>query len=395
MKIINQDGIRKQFFSLPSDWEKNIGTGLDYTSIASAISALERKFVAYPKLTLDAGTYAEKILDGSEKLLCRQLEFVGDTRAIVGGTYIDGGTIRNNNTTNGGSGTCGLGVSATYNLNVSGTTTNPNFPSAGVITNDEILVMDNSNAIAKYTVSSASGVSLTLTTAAPTIGNSGTAMVILPNRKISLSTSLLSGDFPCKLKFTGFVFECDSAEPIFNLLRNKQIELNNCIFYHNGQNRESLYMQNDCHIYSSNSNYCNVSFWDSANYNIVLNGMCTAYLVGFTAIKTTGICALYGGVANLPYSLHSSGGLTSINRILQSRGIFIDSWIYGYYRGLKAYSGGNISAAETSLSNCNIALYASLQSFVDATATILTSNTTNASPTFNNVGNQNSFVLRP
>lgn len=385
--------LNSQYFSLQSDWEKTVGSGKDYESIASAVSALERKFVAYPKLTLDAGTYTEKILDGSEKLLCRQLELVGDTRNIVGTRYIDGFTIRTNDSTNGGVGTISLGNSGN-DITIQASTTNPDLVAAGLVSGGKILVVDNSNAVAEHTIDSVSGYTITLTDTAPTVGNTGSSVTILPNRKLTHSSTLLSGDFSCKIKLTGFYIYLDAEQYIFSINYNQEVEINNCVFNHNGNNYDSVFLARNSVLQSSNSTCSNVCFTNSKLYAI-FSECAHVRLVGLSNAKTKGLYLKDGSSATLPNYTCTANGLQSVNYAIVSSSMYADRMqCYGYYRGLYSFIGSAIWSDNAYIASCNVGIYANVESTNYCGAVTWASNSANASPaTSGTAGNNNSVNI--
>ena len=377
MKIVNLEGSGQSAFSLQSDWEKNIGTGLDYTSITSAISALERKTVSYPKLTLDAGTYSEKILDGSEKLLCTALELVGDTRTIVSSSYVDGLVIKSNDNINGGVGTCSLSNSGN-DIAIIGATTNPDF--AELVASDKIIVIDNSNNVSECTISSVSANVLTLSAAAPSVGSTGSSVTILPNRKITYSSSLLSGNFLCKVKLTGFYLDIDADVNILNAEYNQAIELNNCTFNNNGRAYAAVKLNRNSLLFSTNSIYSNVSFINSSIYALDTNNS-TVVLQGLANLKTLGIYLTTGSSAILHDYFCTANGLNSANYSSTGSSINLNYFqCHGYYRGLYSFIESTIWADDPYIANCNIGIYANVNSSNYCRRVTWVSNSTNASP---------------
>jgi len=107
---------------------------------------------------------------------------------VIGNTVVDGtvtwictGILMNRaSLANGGGGSCQITSAGT----VTGTTANPDFDADGWVNGDKILTFNNAGAIAEYTISATLNNTITLTVAAPAMGNDSTAICLLPNRRI-------------------------------------------------------------------------------------------------------------------------------------------------------------------------------------------------------------------
>lgn len=113
----------------------------------------------------------------------RGLNVIGDTRPVVGVTYLHGGNAYNPN------GFAGLGTNyaAVTLSNVANaiTVTGPtDFVAAGVVANDTILIRDNTLAWTRTTVQSVAGNVITHNGGTLAVGNNATAVVICPNVEI-------------------------------------------------------------------------------------------------------------------------------------------------------------------------------------------------------------------
>lgn len=385
----NIAGTTNVSFSLPSDWEKTIGSGKDYASIALMKAALERRYASYPKTTLDAGTYDEIILDGTEKLLCECLELVGDTRTIVGTTYMRAYTIQTPSA-NGGSGTCGI-TSDGNDITVTGSGANPDFATAGLVNGDKVAILNDVNAMSEHTVDSVSGNVITLTGAAPTFAD-GKTLTILPNRIITNTTYLLYGNFPCKLKFTGFTFKKTATGYTFDLRRKKVVEINNCVFDQTGQ-ASSCILLADSSLYST-VDYSN-SFLNSQSHGISTIAGSVVYAKGVANVKTLGVALVNGSSGYMHNLIGTHGGLNAVNQASKHSNLVCDSsQVYGYYRGLQADINSCISTSGTTIKGCTIGVYAVNQSHISALSMTMASNSTDYSPATSGVaGNVNSTIV--
>lgn len=169
------------------------GGGGDYTTIQAAVNYFKGKVITGAcTITIDAGTYAENIV--IEELLTSKdgaLTLVGDTRALAGFCMIDGSTINPASKANGGSGTCSL----TYGGNeiqVDGSTGDPDFDAGGVVAGDVILILANDGNIYERTVQEIPLITniIICTTNVPAIGNTGTAVIIMPDRRIEPASGI-------------------------------------------------------------------------------------------------------------------------------------------------------------------------------------------------------------
>lgn len=114
----------------------------------------------------------------------------------IGNTVVDGtvtwicmGVLMNQaGLANGGSGSCQI-TGAGNTITVTGSTTNPDFDADGWHSGDKILVYDNTGTTTEYTIDSVLNNAITLTVAAPAIGNDGTAICLLPNRRIDRTSA--------------------------------------------------------------------------------------------------------------------------------------------------------------------------------------------------------------
>jgi hypothetical protein len=173
---------------LASNVTRTVGTGKDHTTIQDAVDWFKSKVISGScKIDVDAGTYVEHVL--IEDIVVsgpNSLEIEGDTRVLAGMTFMDGGLLNPRGLSNGGSG-AGTLANAGAVITVTGATTNPDFDADSWGNGDKLLVFDNASAVTEYTIDSVLNNTITLTVAAPAIGNDGTAIMLIPNTKIAPS----------------------------------------------------------------------------------------------------------------------------------------------------------------------------------------------------------------
>ena len=177
---------------------KQVNSGGEFTTIQAALDWFKGKAIMTNlsgspcTIEVDPGTYNETIT--AKDLFTasdQRLLLWGDDRTLVGITYVDGTPGNRGGITNGGSGIVALSNSGN-DLLIGCGTSNPNLVTAGIVNGDKILVGDNSRAIAEFTVASVSGHTLTLTGTAPTVGNTGSWVCLLPNRRITNAGATLA-----------------------------------------------------------------------------------------------------------------------------------------------------------------------------------------------------------
>lgn len=166
------------------------GVDDDFSTIQKAIDWYKRfRITGACRIDVDAGTWDEAVV--FEDLLIdagASLTLRGDTRELAGLSYVDGASCNQAGLTNGGSGACGL-ANAVNDITVTGGSGNPDFDADGWDSGDTILVFDNAGAITEETIDSVANNVITLTGAAPAVGNDGTAICLLPNRGIRRSSA--------------------------------------------------------------------------------------------------------------------------------------------------------------------------------------------------------------
>jgi hypothetical protein len=178
--------------------------GGDFTTIQAAINWFKEKLIVGSCIIdVEAGTYAESVNVVDLFIgAAGSLEIQGDTRVLAGQSYVDGAETNTQSKANGGTGVFTL-ANAGNDITVTGATTNPDFDADGWGNGDKILAYDNVGATAEHTIDSVLNNVITLTAAAPALGNDGTAIVLQPDRKISAATAL-TVDGPRGLQISGF-----------------------------------------------------------------------------------------------------------------------------------------------------------------------------------------------
>jgi hypothetical protein len=169
---------------------RTVGSGKDHATIQAAIDWFKQRILTGAcYIDVDAGTYDEAVT--FEDIVVARggtLTLRGDTRLLAGLSYVDGADANQGGITNGGSGACSL-ANAGNDITVTGAGSNPDFDADGWTSGDTVLVYDNTGTITEYTVSSALNNVITLSVAAPAIGNDATAICLLPNRRIERTST--------------------------------------------------------------------------------------------------------------------------------------------------------------------------------------------------------------
>ncbi len=169
-----------------SDVTRTVGAGKDHATIQAAINWFAERVAIFGDNVIDADAAAyDEAVSFSDIVLAAgaTLTLEGDTRALVGISYVDGASCNQAAIANGGSGVCAL-ANAGNNITVTGTVGNPDYDAAGLVNGDRILVYDNAGATTIETIDSVLNNVITLTGAAPAVGNDATSICILPDRSI-------------------------------------------------------------------------------------------------------------------------------------------------------------------------------------------------------------------
>lgn len=349
------------------DVTKTVGADKDYTTIQGALDYFANKICVGCYINVDAGTYDEFLTLSVLSLTnnYRGITIQGDSRVLAGAAWVDGAPILNGQT-NGGTGACALSNSGN-NIVVAGATTNPDFGAGGVMSGDKVMIFNNSWAWAEYTVSSVSANTITLTTAAPAVGSTGTSIILLPNRRLIPSSGGTPMQFFSSGSMIGFYIKaystsyvCISGSQLINILFSNTC-LDNAFYALNtfgGTNvftggRPNSIIRSTAGIVSRNGSFVR------ADRSVAVG--CT---VGFNASANSHLHADYAVAAKCT-------------------------------QGISAISGGNLRAESASAVACTTGYYAIRQSFIDALTTNANNsgNTTNYSPaTSDTVGNVNSII---
>jgi hypothetical protein len=184
------DGSSWHWYSAVDGVTRTVGSGKDHATIQDAVDWFKKKLVTGScKIDVDAGSYDEAVVFDDLFIGANgALELEGDTRVLAGLSLVDGATMNQAGLANGGSGVCAL-ANAGNNITVTGTVTNPDFDADGWGSGDTILVYDNVAATTEYTISSTLNNVITLTVAAPAVGNDATTICLLPDRHIERTTA--------------------------------------------------------------------------------------------------------------------------------------------------------------------------------------------------------------
>jgi hypothetical protein len=120
---------------------------------------------------------------------------------VIGNTVVDGTvtwqcygmTCNPEAFANGGTGVCMLNNPAGNQITVTMSGANPNFTNAGVVAGDAVLVFSNAGAITEAIVDQiVGGNTIQFTAAVAVVGNDGTSICLLPNRRIVSNGTVLS-----------------------------------------------------------------------------------------------------------------------------------------------------------------------------------------------------------
>lgn len=167
---------------------KTAGAASDFTTVQAAIDWFKNRLLcALCKIDIVTGaSYAETLV--IEDVFCAaegRLELEGDTRGMAGATWVDSAVITCQDA-NAGSGVCTL-ANAGAVITVTGAGGNPDFDADGWVNGDTVMTRDNAGAVATYTISATLNNTITLTVAAPALGNTGTSITLVPNTVIAPS----------------------------------------------------------------------------------------------------------------------------------------------------------------------------------------------------------------
>lgn len=374
-------------------WEKTVGPEQDYASIALAKADMQGKILRTPKLTLTKGNYNEIILDGTEEFLFNTLEIIGDERDIADTNYVNGYAI-SSDASDGGEGTCSVSNSGN-DLVITGTITNPNFETAGIVAGDKILSMDNTYTVVEYTVASVSTNTITLTTTAPTICNTGTCVAILPNVEITNSekfVNMLAKSSPVQLKLKGIYFKRSSGS-IYAIYMEKgymgSIQLESCCFNGNFQATD-LIRTTFAKVETIGKNN---SLWNVNHYGIYAYTS-ELYINYLNFIKTDGIYSLSCNIIGSYMKLMGDGTVENAIRAYSSQVYVTVTSIYKCSYGIFNQSLSKTRADYNSVKFARAAaFYANKISYIEAAAVTVSDNIVDFSPGTSMVaGNHGSYI---
>lgn len=213
-----------------------VGSGKDYATIQGAIDSFSGAAIFGTNyIDVDAGTYDEAV-DFSSLLLAggATLTLRGDARVLAGLSYVDGSRANLLGLANGGSGTCAISNAGAV-VTVTGSTTNPDFDADGWGSGDTVLIYNNAGAIAEYTIDSVLNNAITLTVAAPAIGNDATAIALLPDRRIARSTAgpCVYAPYIRGIGVDGFYLLTSTGTSCHGVysIRGSAVDVENCVAY--------------------------------------------------------------------------------------------------------------------------------------------------------------------
>jgi hypothetical protein len=162
---------------------KTAGAAGDFATVQAAIDWFKNRLLcALCKIDIVTGaSYAETlVIEDVFATAEGRLELEGDVRGMAGATWVDDAVITCQDA-NAGSGLVNAGAVIT----VTGAGGNPDFDADGWVNGDTVITRDNAGAIATYTISATLNNTITLTVAAPALGNTGTSITLVPNTVIA------------------------------------------------------------------------------------------------------------------------------------------------------------------------------------------------------------------
>lgn len=244
--------------------------GGDFTTIQGAINFFKNKLIVGScVIDVESATYAESVSVVDLFIgATGSLKIQGDTRVLAGQSYVDGAETNTSGLANGGTGVFTL-TNAGNDITITGATTNPDFDADGWGNGDKILTYDNAGAVAEHTISSTLNNVITLTGAAPALGNDATAIMLQPDRNItgggftSLTVDLVKG-----VQVTGFYLTGQVGVTIIN---GAFCTIRNCATrpVGNGFVVQSLYSVLDCGQGSVSSWDANQAFRSTGGANLL------------------------------------------------------------------------------------------------------------------------------
>lgn len=305
--LLNTDSSPANTLTL-TDVTVTVGPGKDFTTIQEAINYFVGKIVSGTCIIeVDAGTYAENLTFASILVMPGStLWLKGDTRTLAGLTYVDHGYGANSEgRANGGAAdaACAL-ANSTTNITVTVTGGDPDFDADSWVNGDLLLVYDNAGAITEKTISSTSNKTITLTATAPTIGNTGTAVCLCPNRIISIASGTAIDIQIPGVKVTGFYIKSAVATgTLISLPKDvSTLDFGNMATWKGATGLSTIGILN--YILGC------ISFWEAASRGILITSNAASSIYYVTFIK----CGLgiydYNGSLVLDYYSKAVGCVT-------------------------------------------------------------------------------------
>ena len=156
---------------------------------------------------------------------------IGDTREACGASFVSGLNVPVNADLDGkGEGIVTLSNSGN-NITISADVTNPNFIDLGYIAGDNIYVYDNTFVFAKFEISVVAAQTLTLTAAAPTLGNIGSAICLVPNQQLSIDelTTIASNVLDKDVIGYEIILDEDTDPNVVNMPYQSSLKIQHCV----------------------------------------------------------------------------------------------------------------------------------------------------------------------
>ena len=266
------------------------------------------------------------------------IELVGDSRSAAGVSFVDGFTSPSVS----GSGTISLSNSGNI-LTIAGSTTNPDFGVMGFVTGDTAIVYDNSNAINRMIVSTVTAQTLTFTTTCPTIGTTGSAVALLPNKSFSWVDVIENTESISGYTYTGF-----EITNISGSLSKSRVTFSKC--YLNYSSDMNFFGSMDTNINNSTllptGLNVNIDFGNTGEKSFRNN-----FLAGENTKNTVGISVTLGElICRDNYIFHFVRGIS----LSASAGVlgFVNT-INDCDTGLRSYAPNSIQLASWTITNCD------------------------------------------
>jgi len=262
---------------------KTVGpTTEDFTTIQAAVNWFKaRMLTGANKIDITAGQYFEDVL--ITDIFCGNegsLELEGDTRVLAGLSYVDGANCSRAFLTNGGQGVVTLSNAGNI-ITVACATLQPDFDADGWIAGDKVIIYDNTGTFTKYTLASALNNTLTLTVAAPAVGNDGTAIVLCPNVEIAWDTPMYI-ESARGILLDGLYLEPSGGQNALDVEYGAFVRAENLVVYHGGtygimvsEASTLLIGSGAISVWNSDSYgiYCDKNSYVLADYVVVVGGL--------------------------------------------------------------------------------------------------------------------------